>query len=71
MNSTKRNITIFIVALTALAFTSIGTVSAEEAKETVIRDATEVKTSTIPNKLFHNRRGFYDRINDVWVYRAR
>jgi hypothetical protein len=71
MNTTKRNIAVFSAALAALTFTSVGTVSAQEAKEPVVSNKTVVKTSTTANKNFHNRRGYYDRFNDVWVYVAR
>lgn len=71
MKTTKRNIAIFTAALTALAFTSVGPVSAEETTKSAIRDTKEVRASTTANKNFHNRRGFYDRENDVWVYRVR
>lgn len=74
MKTTKRNIAVFTAALAVIAFTSVGTVSAKETKETkgpVVTKKTEVKTSSIPNKYFHNRRGYYDRYNDVWVYFVR
>ena len=71
MNTTKRNIAAFTAALALVAFTSVGSVSAKEAEEPAVTQKTEVKTSTTPNKFFHNRRGYYDRVEDVWVYFAR
>lgn len=71
MKTLKKNIAIFTAAFAALAFISVGSVSAEEATKPVIRETKEVRTSTTANKNFHNRRGYYDRVNDVWVYRIR
>ena len=71
MKTTKRYIAAFTAALALVAFTSVGSVSAAEDKKPVISQETEWKTSTSPNNLFKNRRGYYDRYNDVWVYRLK
>lgn len=71
MNTFTRTVAALTVALVATAFTTVTTVSAEEAQNPVEIKTVKTKTSTTPNKLFKNRRGYYDRYNDTWVYFVR
>lgn len=71
MNTFKRTVAAFTVALVATAFSTVSSVSAEETKKPTEIKTHQVKTSTAPNKLFKNRRGYYDRYNDTWVYFTR
>lgn len=68
MTILKNTTAILTVAIVVSAFTTAQTVSGKEQKETITTQTTEVKTSTTPNKLLANRRGYYDRYNDTWVY---
>jgi hypothetical protein len=71
MNTFTKTVAALTVVLVATAFTTVTTVSAEEAQKPVEIKTVKTKTSTAPNKLFKNRRGYYDRYNDTWVYFVR
>ncbi|MEN8258069.1 MAG: hypothetical protein ABFS09_09450 [Thermodesulfobacteriota bacterium] len=75
MRTTMKSLSLFTALLALTVFACAGTVNAAEKDmvktKPVITDKFEMKTSTMPNKFFHNRRGYYDRYNDVWVYRVR
>ncbi len=68
MNISKKAIVIVTVTLLGSTIAATQSVSAKGQKETPTPQITEVKTSTTPNKLSENRRGYYDRYNDTWIY---
>ena len=72
MTTSLKAVATFTAALVATVLTTATTVSAETTKQPVtVKKEVKVKTSTAPNKLFKNRRGYYDRYNDTWVYFVR